>query len=276
MSTFTEEKTALSPTVVEHASEGGEEADCRLHVQTKQHWGNIYIEPTPVPYYTTMTPYDYGHYHDRFLEMFTPILDKNFPDRANNLDVVEIGTSYGNTTLAYKCGLDWAGCGKVWSDDSITLVPTRTVNVTAVDMSSPALTYGLNRGIFDTIVVHDFNAYPPAALVQSLDNADVLVLIMISSYIKTLPLQRLCFNFLADRRKKKVIAYNDTCAFDSRNLSPEALFAGIKNWTTSTHFTKHRNFTESESALRHGCKESWSYTYIVTFDAIEVDNVNVH
>jgi len=259
-----------------NSPEDASSEDCRLHVQTKQHWGDIYTYPTPMPYFTTMTPYDYGHYHDRFLEMFSTLLEKQFPDRSKRLDVVEVGSSYGNTTLGYKCGYDWKTTGEVWENDNIPLKPIRDVNVTAVDMSRPALDYGLNRGIFDTVIVHDFNAYLPTHLVTSLDSADVLVLIMISSYIKTLPFQRLCLHFLGDRQKKKVIAYNDTCAFDSRNLSPEALFAGIKNWTTSTHFNKHRNFTESESAMRHGCKESWSYTYLVTFEALEVDNANVH
>ncbi len=136
-------------------------------------------------------------------------------------------------------------------------------------MSVPALDYGLRRGIFNRVIPLDFNAQVlPQELVTRLVDGKLLVLIMISSYIKTLPLQRLCFNFLGDRSKQKIIAYNDTCAFDSRNLSPECLFAGVKGWRTSTHFTKHRNFTAEESALQHGCKESWSYTYVVTFDPL--------
>lgn len=256
--------------------EGEGSDDCRLHVATKQHWGDIYISSTPVPYYDTMTPFDYGHYHDRFLEIVTSTMDAHHPERDRQLSVVEVGSSYGNTTLAYKCNYNWEQTGQVWKDDSLPLQPVRDVRVTAVDMSGPALQYGLNRGVFDSILMHDFNRFPPTELVTSLDAADCLVMIMISSYIKTLPLQRLVYNFLGDRSKKKLFFFNDTCAFDTRNLSPEALFAGIKQWTAKSYFNKHRDFTEEERSSRHGCKESWTYTYVVVFDAIAVDNENVH
>ncbi|MGI9164527.1 MAG: hypothetical protein ACR2JI_16640 [Mycobacterium sp.] len=244
--------------------------DFRIKTHTKQHWGDIYFAPTPVPFFTAFTPYDYGHYHDRFLEIFSAYLHNHHPDRTECLKFVEIGASYGNTTLAYKCGYDWSTTGQIWSDDTVPLLPMRNVHVTAVDMSAPALRYGQARGIFDDVMVHDFNAHLPEILTAILHDADALVLIMVSSYFEALPFQRLCLNFLGDREKQKTIAYNVSCAFNSQNLSPEHLFAGIKNWTTSTHFTKHRDFTESESALHHGCKESWSYTYLVNFDAVEV------
>lgn len=249
--------------------------DFRIKPHSKQDWGDIYTSPTPMPFFTTFTPYDYGHYHDRFLEIFSAYLDKHHPDRSECLKLVEIGASYGNTTLAYKCGYDWSTTGQIWSDDNLPLIPARSVHVTAVDMSAPALRYGHARGIFDDVAVHDFNAHLPEKIIASLGDADVLVMIMVSSYIRTSPFQRLCLNFLGDRKRRKTIAYNVSCAFNSRNLSPEHLFAGIKNWNTSTHFTKHRNFTEGESALHHGCKESWSYTYLVNFDAVEVGDADI-
>jgi hypothetical protein len=250
--------------------------DYRLNVNSKQHWGDIYLSPSPMPYFTTMTPYDYGHYQNRFLEFVCPFLDKHYPDHSQLLEVVEVGSSYGNTTLAYKCGYTWEKTGQIWEDDSLPLEPLRSVNVTAVDMSQAALTYGAKRGIFDEIIVHDFNALiSPPTVVTKLPSADLLIMIMISSYIKTLPLQRLVLQFLGFRDKKKILIYNDTCAFDTRNLSPESLFVGIPKWSTQTYFTKHRNFTEEESRLRHNCRESWTYTYFVTFDVLEIDNANV-
>lgn len=249
--------------------------DCVLKVETKADWGSIYTESTPVPYFDVMSPVDYGHYHDRFLEIINNILKKQNKDN-QFLKVVEFGASYGNTTLAYRCGLDWESTGKFWKNENEIIAPIRQMHVTACDMSVPALTYGLRRGVYDRICAQDFNATLDSGLVGDLESSDFLVMIMISSYIKTLSLQRICFNFLGDRSKQKIIAYNDTCAFDSRNLSPECLFAGVKNWTTSTHFNKHRDFTEDERLHQHGCKESWSYTYVVVFEPILVDNVNAH
>lgn len=245
-----------------------------LQADNKTDWGNIYTEPTPVPYFDVMTPTDYGHYHDRFLEIFDRILKETFTTD-DKLKVVEVGTSYGNTTLAYRCGLNWNQTGEFWKDESQVLKPIRNMHVTALDMSVPALNYGLRRGVFDAIIPHDFNSHLTTEIIQSFEGADVLVSIMISSYIKTLAWQRLFFAFLGDRSKTKIIAYNDTCAFDTRNLSPEVLFAGVRGWSTSTHFTKHRNFTAEESVKQHGCKESWSYTYVVTFEALDADNKKI-
>lgn len=246
-----------------------------MKVEKKADWGSIYTDPTPLPYFQVMSPTDYGHYQDRFLEIITNLLKKH-TDEDSLLNVIEIGASYGNTTLAYRCGLNWQQTGKFWEDESLAMAPVRKMRVTALDSSVPALNYGLRRQVFDAVIAHDFNSNLTTELNSLLGEGDLLVLIMISSYIKTLSLQRICFSFLSDRSKQKIIAYNDTCAFDSRNLSPEALFAGVKGWTTSTHFTKHRNFTEEESVHQHGCKESWSYTYVVVFEPQLVDNANVH
>jgi hypothetical protein len=200
-------------------------SDCVLKVEKKTEWGSIYTEPTPISYFDVMTPTDYGHYHDRFLNIITNTLVKYNPEN-KFLDVIEVGTSYGNTTLAYRSGFDWAATGEFWKNEDSVFTPIREMKVTAIDMSVPALNYGLKRRVFDHTIPHDFNAPLTPELITSLESGDLLVLIMISSYIKTLPLQRLCFTFLSDRSKQKIIAYNDTCAFDSRNLSPEALFAG--------------------------------------------------
>ena len=255
-----------------------QESEARvLKVDKKADWGNIYGQSSPVAYFETMTPFDYGHYHDRFLEIIQNTLKANdYVSESKCIQVFEFGASYGNTTLGYRAGLNWEETGQVWHDDLKPIVPIHNMHVTACDLSLQALEYGLGRGIYDRIVQQDFNTILKPEIIAALDSSDMLFCIMISSYIKTHSLQRIVFNFLGDRSVKKIFAYNDTCAFDSRNLSPECLFAGVKNWTTATYFTKHRNFTDEESLRQHGCRESWSYTYVVTFEPIIVDNANVH
>lgn len=238
--------------------------------QVKEDWGDIYVAPSPMPYFHVMTPTDYGRYHDQFLHIFEKELLQEF-DIQKSLKVVEFGTSYGNTTLAYKCGMDWQTVGSVWNDDTVKLIVVRDIYVTAVDKSVEALNYGLKRGIFDEIVPFDFNTTPLPTVMTALNDADLLVMIMVSFYTRTNTYMKTFFNFLGDRKKKKVIAYNHTHAFEPRNITPECLFAGVKGWKSTSYFTKHRNFTEIESAAHFGAKESWCTTYIVTFEPLESD-----
>lgn len=169
----------------------------------------------------------------------------------------------------------------------------------ASDISGPALEYGLRRGIFNDICVHDFKPFPPE-LSAAVADADMLFCLMVmplasgghdgrcrtaelhsllrthttpfrrpqaTNYLKTLQWQRICLQFLGDRTKPKMLVYNVVAAFDKRNLSPEVLFASIKNWRASTHFIKHRNFSDEERPAHHNCRESWTLTYVVRFEA---------
>lgn len=241
-------------------------------VSTKKDWHALYSCRHPRLYYAAMNETDYGQYQDRFVEFIVPALDEAFgrePDRC--VHVVEFGALFGNTTLAYRNGLDWKQTYElVWqhSDDDQkphTVPALRNMHVTGVDLAASALQYGLERGVFDEIVVQDFNGPLSADLIGRLERCDFLALVMVSSYIKTEALLRICDIFLRDRTKTKVYVFNDVCAYVDRNVTPEVIFHDYKNWTSKTFFNKSRDFTEEESALRHGCKEAWTYTWVVTF-----------
>jgi len=184
----------------------------------------------------------------------------------SSLSAVEFGALYGNTTLAYKFNKGWDETTKIWADDAAPLVPRHSIHVMASDISGPALEYGLRRGIFNDICVHDFKPFPPE-LSAAVADADMLFCLMATNYLKTLQWQRICLQFLGDRTKPKMLVYNVVAAFDKRNLSPEVLFASIKNWRASTHFIKHRNFSDEERPAHHNCRESWTLTYVVRFEA---------
>lgn len=170
--------------------------------QVKEDWGDIYVAPSPMPYFHVMTPTDYGRYHDQFLHIFEKELLQEF-DIQKSLKVVEFGTSYGNTTLANKCGMDWQTVGSVWNDDTVKLIVVRDIYVTAVDKSVEALNYGLKRGIFDEIVPFDFNTTPLPTVMTTLNDADLLVMIMVSFYTRTNTYMKPFSTFWATEKRRR-------------------------------------------------------------------------
>lgn len=183
------------------------------------------------------------------------------------LRAVEFGALYGNSTLAYKYGMDWDKTVAVWRDPKAPLTPRFNVHVTASDISVPALEYGLKRGIYDAVHAHDFNKVLPRDLTDAVMDADVMFCLMSTNYLKLIQWQRMCLQFLGDRSKPKLLCWNVVCAFDQRNLTPEVLFSALKNWTATSHFIKHRNFSDEERAAHGGCRESWTMMYVVRFEA---------
>jgi hypothetical protein len=213
----------------------------------KENFGNMYHENTPQAYITRLNPIDYGHYHDRFTEMITAEF-KAFAPKGRQMIAVELGTSYGNTTLAYKCGYNWEAVSKAWLDEQQPLAKTFDIYVNAVDISTESLAFGKRRGIFNETFQQDFAQPYSPAIAAKLQEADFVTSIMTSFYIPTERWMEGCYKFLSDRSKPKLLVYNVMQAFDQRNLSPELLFAGIPNWTSKSAFSKHRNFTQVEQA----------------------------
>lgn len=169
---------------------------------------------------------------------------------------MELGSSYGNTTLAYKCGYKWDDACKAWLDMAKPLDKFVDVHVNAVDLSNEALAYGKERGIFDETMQHDFSQPYTPEIAAKLQEADFVTSIMTTFYIPTERWMEGCYKFLSDRSKPKLLVYNVMQSFDQRNLTPELLFAGISNWTAQSSFNKHRNFTEIEQASHHGTRRA--------------------
>eukprot|EP00286_Rhodomonas_abbreviata_P011604 CAMPEP_0181317644 /NCGR_PEP_ID=MMETSP1101-20121128/16582_1 /TAXON_ID=46948 /ORGANISM="Rhodomonas abbreviata, Strain Caron Lab Isolate" /LENGTH=314 /DNA_ID=CAMNT_0023425059 /DNA_START=205 /DNA_END=1148 /DNA_ORIENTATION=- len=232
-------------------------------------FNSLYDDVTPRSYIEELAPTNYGEYHTRFSELATEEVAKfRQVSMSSPMRAVDMGSAYGNTTLAWRCGYDWKATSEVWLNDSKPLKMSVDCHVTGVDCSAVAVDYGKKRGIFEDIIVHDFRHSVPAELGQVIEEADFMTFIMAIYFCPTEKFLEKCFKFLSDRSKPKLLAYNVAMAFDTRNLSPEVIFASVPGWKVRSSFNKHRNLTELEQATRHGCTEAWTMTYFVHFDAI--------
>jgi len=96
---------------------------------TKTSFLHTYGEPTPLAYYKSLTPLGYGIYHDQLAQLLEGKL------REGVRRVIDIGCLYGSTTLAYARGAKW---GATLHPD-----PVSDLEVTGVDLSEPALRFGM-------------------------------------------------------------------------------------------------------------------------------------
>ena len=233
-------------------------------------WTYIYTQPDPVAYFAILTPLDYGFSHNRFCDMVSCHLEEILECKKNLITAFELGANYGNTTLAYKCGLDWTAVGSVWNDPTSSIVPTRNIRAVAVDLSEPALQYGLSKNIFNDIFHYDFNTIFTPMMESILEDSEMLVMMMTStSYLEYNSMKSIIEIFLRKRNKRKVILYNWLCAFDTRNLTPERVFFEYSNcYCLYAKFCKYRNFSEEEKIVTFNCCEAWNYIYFIVFEIL--------
>lgn len=99
---------------------------------TKTSFLHTYWEPTPLAYYKSLTPLGYNEYHDRF----SRLVHSSKPNLRDGVRrVIDIGCLYGSTAIAYAHGAKWSS---MLRPDPIT-----DLEITGVDISEPALQFGL-------------------------------------------------------------------------------------------------------------------------------------
>jgi len=156
--------------------------------EKKQHFDDIYVEATPVPYKTRiLDALDYVS-DDFNRQMFDahvlPWARETAAAAAGGrpLEVVDLCSCFGNTTLATIYGMSYDEIRANWADEAAC----RTINaerrlaasVTGVDISLPALDYGRAAGVYDAAVCGDLNDRTAAsfdAATRAAAAADVLI-----------------------------------------------------------------------------------------------------
>lgn len=236
--------------------------------QVKSSWEHIYGNPGPEKYYTELKEVDYGHYQDVLLNMLkTHGLDSLGYKPGKPVKIVDIGCSYGNTSLMFTCGFTWAETLNVWKGERPLPDSRKRFQVCGIDLSENALQYGLNAGIYDSVLCTDLND-PASALtnkaLEILMDADVLLMSMSSCYFDLATLRLLFTEFLSRDPSGKLIIYDVLDTFETRDLSPQQLLSGAVPGFIITGTSKHRNLTAEEQLKLH-LTEARTSMYILGF-----------
>jgi hypothetical protein len=158
--------------------------------EKKQHFDDIYVEETPVPYkIRILDALDY--ISDNFnRQMFDRLilpwiqaqqeLDNN--PKSKSIEYVDLCACFGNTSMATVYGMTYAQICENWKDETacMTIQGTRRFpcTITGIDISKNAMAYGKKVGIYDTTLVCDLNddSVPEQqAVLDTMKTADVLI-----------------------------------------------------------------------------------------------------
>mmetsp|Transcript_48060 Transcript_48060/g.54457 ORF Transcript_48060/g.54457 Transcript_48060/m.54457 type:complete len:292 (+) Transcript_48060:271-1146(+) len=174
--------------------------------EKKQHFDDIYICDTPVPYKIRILD-DLSYVSDDFnREMFdthiVPIFENKLADNEfdNNgmkkkVQYVDLCACFGNTTMAALHQMSYDDIRENWSDETRCQIidkPRRTFNhhydnfthvlvnveVTAIDISPQAMAYGKKVGLYDTTIVCDLNNRTSPEFTQTktaMGKADIVI-----------------------------------------------------------------------------------------------------
>lgn len=156
--------------------------------EKKQHFDDIYICETPVPYKVRiLDALDYvsdDFNKAMFDEHIRPHVIAN--NKKDVVEYVDLCACFGNTTMAVLHGMSYNEIRSNWKDDDSckTIDKPRqkfgdaNCNVTAIDISPQAMAYGKSVGIYDESIVCDLNDRSSEAFAASkaaLGKADVFL-----------------------------------------------------------------------------------------------------
>ncbi|MFA9462488.1 class I SAM-dependent methyltransferase [Thiohalorhabdus methylotrophus] len=153
--------------------------------EKKQHFDDIYVAETPVPYKERILDaleYVSDNFNRQtFDRLILPWAQQKAAD-GSPLNFVDLAGCFGNTTMATLNGMDYDAIRNNWrSEEAAKTVdqPRRfPAHTTGIDISANALAYGKSAGLYDETIEADLNAPAPEtrkAVDAALENADILI-----------------------------------------------------------------------------------------------------
>lgn len=129
--------------------------------EKKQHFDDIYIAETPVPYKTDILD-KLDYISDDFnRQMFDRLVLPWVQKQGGQVNWVDLCACFGNTTMACVYNMTYDAIRENWKDtDACQTIQSKRrfdCHSTAIDISANAMAYGKKVGLFDDVVVADLN-----------------------------------------------------------------------------------------------------------------------
>jgi len=250
--------------------------------EKKQHFDDIYICETPVPYKIRILD-DLSYVSDDFnREMFdthiVPVFEKNDSDNDNRktkLQYVDLCACFGNTTMAALHQMSYNDIRDNWSDETRCETidkPRRTFNdgnfddndnvnveVTAIDISPQAMAYGKKVGLYDTTIVCDLNNRTTAEFTQTktaMGNADIVISTAALVYLELETIEELIDSFADNGSEEGMMLVNflNPFALEKADATKRILLSKLE--FVASRATRHRRMSQLEQDNYPG--EEWS------------------
>lgn len=234
--------------------------------EDKYDFSDIYLATSPVRYKKEIfdgMEYTSDKYSKKMFDrLILPWIQKREQGIKGIPHVVDLCSSFGNTTMATVYGMDYQEIQENWRDEEacMTINAKRQFGcrVTGIDISKPAVEYGQKVGLFDDIIASDLNdtsLKSDQERVQGIvKDADVLMSAAGLVYLDTDPIERLVEAFAAGSKDgyllvNFLIPFNlDEMDAAKRKLLKHLDFVG-------SMAGKHRRMSEEE--MKHYPGEEW-------------------
>lgn len=255
--------------------------------EKKQHFDDIYVESTPVPYKERiLDALDYVS-DDFNRQMFDAhILPWAKSVTAHGIDVsssakaagftngsghslnfVDLCSCFGNTTMATVYGMSYNAIRENWSDTTkcMSIQSTRRlpVNITGIDISQPALAYGKEAGLYDDTICSNLNERTTAEfekVKQVMGDADILLSTAALVYLDLDTIDTIIKSFAeggSDGDKKEgyiLVNFLNPFALEKADDTKKILLKYLD--FVGSRATRHRRMSELEQRNYPG--EEWS------------------
>jgi len=252
--------------------------------EKKQHFDDIYICDTPVPYKIRILD-DLSYVSDDFnREMFdthiVPIFENKLADNEfdNNgmkkkVQYVDLCACFGNTTMAALHQMSYNDIRDNWSDETRCQTidkPRRTFNdgnsddnveveVTAIDISPQAMAYGKKVGLYDTTIVCDLNNRTSPEFTQTktaMGKADIVISTAALVYLELETIEELIDSFADNGSEDGMMLVNflNPFALEKADATKRILLSKLE--FVASRATRHRRMSPLEQENYPG--EEWS------------------
>jgi len=239
-------------------------ADAIQTDEKKQHFDDIYVAETPVPFKERIIDaLDYisddfnRAAFDRLILPWAEEKAKQAP-----LNFVDLCCCFGNTTLAIANGLTVEDLRANWADSercSQIEKPRRfPVSTTGIDISANALDYAKSAGIFDQTIQANLNQPDPpteAALEKTFRAADVVISTAALVYLEIAAIQKIVGAFASgDHPGYMLVNFLNPFALEKADETKRVLLQHLE--FVGSNATRHRRLSPLEQENYPG--EEWA------------------
>ncbi|MDZ7779960.1 MAG: class I SAM-dependent methyltransferase [Gemmatimonadota bacterium] len=233
--------------------------------EKKQHFDDIYVAETPVPFKERiLDALDYisdDFNRQMFDRLILPWVQAK-AERGETVNYVDLCACFGNTTMATVYGMDYEAIRHNWRDAEAcrTIEADRRfpAHTTGIDISGNAMAYGQRSGLFDDTVVADLNAPSPEAkrsVDSAMENADVVISTASLVYLETDVIKGLVDAFArAPREGYMLVNFLNPFSLEKADETKRILLERL-DFVGSTA-TRHRRMSQLEQENYPG--EEWS------------------
>lgn len=232
--------------------------------EKKQHFDDIYVAETPVPFKERIID---------ALEYISDDFNRATFDRlilpwarqrgqATPLNFVDLCCCFGNTTMAVANGMSVEDIKRNWASEEacrqVGAEPRFPANTTGIDISANALAYAKSAGIFDSTIEADLNQQDAPVwqeLERTFATADVMISTAALVYLEIEAIQRIVRSFASSEHEGyMMVNFLNPFALDKADETKRALLEELE--FVGSNATRHRRLSPLEQENYPG--EEWA------------------